>query len=384
MTPQKSSLLPFADIDSKMHKTPTYDPTYAMSFYRSQREREILYIAPLAEKGGKIQAEITERMRIVLIDWLVNISESHKFGLNTYCLAVHLVDFALALMPVTRNEFQLLGCTCMWLAAKLEEMCPPMAENLLYVSANCFDANALVQMEQRLIALLGYKPLIPTRNYFSMRFGRAAGLSDKEQALANYLVEVSLFDASLSHIVASKVAAAAVLLAMLIAAVHLPRNKGVVPSESLWSRSLEHYSEYFEEELVDLVLQLRALHFYFEESENHKNIIKKWEKPVYHRVAHVCALRLEDVNFASPAARCVSQAWREDDKVRAKAKEEGQKVKKREEATSDEADAPPRKRESGSLYFTPPHFIDDEDDDDEEIEEEEGEKEKDVGLKTSS
>jgi hypothetical protein len=217
-----------------------------------------------------------------------------------------------------------------------------------------------------------------------MRFGRAAGLSDKEQALVNYLVEVSLFDASLSHIVASKVAAAAVLLAMLIAAVHLPRNEGVVPSESLWSRSLEHYSEYIEEELVDLVLQLRALHFYFEESENHKNIIKKWEKPVYHRVAHVCALRLEDVNFASPAARCVSQAWREDDKVRAKAKEEGQKVKKREEATSDEADAPPRKRESGSLYFTPPHFIDDEDDDDEEIEEEEGEKEKDVGLKTSS
>jgi hypothetical protein len=368
MTPQKSSLLPFADIDSKTHKTPTYDPTYAMSFYRSQRERETLYLVSLAEDGGKIQTEITEKMRVILIDWLVSISESHKFGLNTYCLAVHLMDYALTLTPIKRSEFQLLGCTCMWLAAKLEEMCPPMAENLLFVSANCFDANALVQMEQKLIALLGYKPLIPTRNYFSTRFGRAAGLSDKEQALANYLVEVSLFDASLSSIVASKVAAAAVLLAMHIAAAHLPRSEAVVPPESLWSRSLEHYSGYHEEELVGLVLQLRALHFYFEENENHKKIIKKWEKPARHRVAYVFALRLEDLHFASSAARSVSLVWRENDEARTKAKEEAKQGMR--EATRDEMDAPPRKKDArhdhptSSLYFTPPHFDNVDDDDD--------------------
>jgi len=401
MTPQKSSLLPFADIDSKTHKTSTYDPTYAMSFYRSQRERETLYLASLADDGGKIQTEITEKMRVILIDWLVSISESHKFGLNTYCLAVHLMDYALTLMPIRRSEFQLLGCTCMWLAAKLEEMCPPMAENLLFVSANCFDANALVQMEQKLVTLLGYKPLIPTRNYFSTRFGRAAGLSDKEQALANYLVEVSLFDASLSSIVASKVAAAALLLAMHMAAAHLPRSEAVVPQESLWSRSLEHYSGYREEELVELVLQLRALHFYFEENENHKNIIKKWEKPARHRVAHVFALRLEDLHFASSAARSVSLVWRENDEARAKAKEE---AKQREETARDEMDAPPRKKDArhdhatGSLYFTPPHFDDVDDDDDGDGDgdgeedvvfkdsegEEIGEEEEKVGLKTLS
>jgi hypothetical protein len=114
------------DVDAKHHKSPIYDPTYAQSIFEWKRKSELLYITVFPNLAkGEIQQEITENMRIILLDWLTGISEEHHLSSNTYCLAVHLIDYALTLMPVKRSQFQLLGCTCIWLAAKLEEVCLP-------------------------------------------------------------------------------------------------------------------------------------------------------------------------------------------------------------------------------------------------------------------
>ena len=256
-------------------------------------------------------------MRVILLDWLVGISEEHHLASGTYALAVHLIDYALTLMPIKRSQFQLLGCACIWLAAKLEEVRPPMVENLLFVSDYCFDAETLIAMEQRLIKLLGFRPLIPTRHYFAGRFGRAAACSDKEQSLASYLSELSLYDAGLSKHAMSKVSAAALHLCLQMMR---PRVGGQV--EGLWSAGLVHYTSYREADLVDIVLQLRALHFRFEDGENHKNMIKKYEKPFYHRAAHVYALRLEDVCFSTAAAKAQFERWKAQEKRRSKEREE--------------------------------------------------------------
>lgn len=188
-----------------------------------------------------------------------------------------------------------------------------MLENLLFVSDYCFDAETLILMEQRIMKQLEYRPLIPTRHFFCSRFGRAAAFSDKEQALANYLTEVSLFDASLSQFVASKVAAAAVHLTLQMLR---PRVDGDVQESLLWTSTMEYYTEYKEIELVDVILQLRTLHFYFEDGDHHKNMIKRWEKPVHHRAAQIYALRLEDVCFSTPEARLKAAAWNEREKRR--------------------------------------------------------------------
>ena len=129
---QRNSAAPVAasvvspDMDDKHHKTVTYDPTYARSIYEWKRSGESDYITFFPNlASGEIQSEITENMRIILLDWLTGISEEHHLSSNTYCLAVQLIDFALTLLPVKRSQFQLLGCTCLWLAAKLEEVSFP-------------------------------------------------------------------------------------------------------------------------------------------------------------------------------------------------------------------------------------------------------------------
>ena len=203
----------------------------------------------------------------------------------------------------------------------IQQIRPPMVENLLFVSDYCFDADALINMEQRLMKALDFKPQIPTRHYFCMRFGRAAALSDKEQTLANYLVEMSLYDASFSAHAASKVSAAAVHLSMQM---QRPRVGGLVPADQLWAEgsAVQLCSGYSEEAVVPLVLQLRLLHFYFEDCEHHKNLLRKWEKPIHSRAAQIYALRTDDICFATVAGRAAAQAWKDEEQRREKEKAE--------------------------------------------------------------
>lgn len=61
-------------------------------------------------------------MRCILIDWLTEVSEEYRLNLATYFLAVKYMDIVLRSMPLTSNQFQLLGCVCILLASKLEEI----------------------------------------------------------------------------------------------------------------------------------------------------------------------------------------------------------------------------------------------------------------------
>lgn len=73
-------------------------------------------------------------------------------------------------MTIKKNQFQLVGCACLLIAAKIEEVLPPMVENLVYISDFCFDNDALISMESKIVKLLEYNLILPTRYYFGCRF----------------------------------------------------------------------------------------------------------------------------------------------------------------------------------------------------------------------
>ena len=67
------------------------------------------------------QPDVTPKMRMVLVDWMIDVCEDNKMGANTLYLAVHLLDQLLRGFPIKRIQFQLLGCTCLYIAAKYDE-----------------------------------------------------------------------------------------------------------------------------------------------------------------------------------------------------------------------------------------------------------------------
>ena len=67
------------------------------------------------------QPQVTQRMRAVLVDWLVEVQENFELNHETLYLAVQLVDAYLAVVPdVPRDNVQLVGAAALFLSSKFD------------------------------------------------------------------------------------------------------------------------------------------------------------------------------------------------------------------------------------------------------------------------
>lgn len=74
------------------------------------------------------------RMRAILLDWIMEVCEVYHLRRVTYYLGVDYFDRFLSIRPdVPKNQLQLVGVTCLFLAAKLEEIYPPRVTEFSYV-----------------------------------------------------------------------------------------------------------------------------------------------------------------------------------------------------------------------------------------------------------
>ena len=64
-----------------------------------------------------VQVEVTQQMRAILVDWMVEVSCEYNMSSQTLFLAVNYVDRLLEKIPFARSTLQLLGITCILLAA---------------------------------------------------------------------------------------------------------------------------------------------------------------------------------------------------------------------------------------------------------------------------
>lgn len=63
------------------------------------------------------QPDVTENMRAVLIDWLVEVTEEYNMQTETLYLAVNFIDRFLSYMSVVRAKLQLVGTAAMFIAS---------------------------------------------------------------------------------------------------------------------------------------------------------------------------------------------------------------------------------------------------------------------------
>lgn len=97
---------------------------------------------------------ITPHMRAVLIDWLIEVADEYHLQDQTLILAIMYLDGSLvAPVPVTKETLQLLGVTCMFLAAyatvvralrfprKHEEVFPPPLLEFAYITDGAYNAD---------------------------------------------------------------------------------------------------------------------------------------------------------------------------------------------------------------------------------------------------
>lgn len=174
------------------------------------------------------QADVNDRMRAILLDWLVEVHLKFKLLPETLHLTASLVDRYLEAAPVSRKNLQLVGVTAMLIASKYEEIWAPEVRDFVYISDRAYSRDQILAMEKAMLNTLGFRLTVPTAAAFAGRLlkaaemsgaggGRAAApdaASTKTLSLyASYLIELSLPDYTMLAHAPSTVAAASVYAA---------------------------------------------------------------------------------------------------------------------------------------------------------------------------
>ncbi|KAM8887974.1 G1/S-specific cyclin-E1 isoform 1-T2 [Synchiropus picturatus] len=88
------------------------------------------------------------KMRAILLDWLMEVSEVYKLHRETYHLAQDYFDrFMATQRNVAKSTLQLIGITCLFIAAKVEEMYPPKVHQFAYVTDEACTEDEILSME---------------------------------------------------------------------------------------------------------------------------------------------------------------------------------------------------------------------------------------------
>jgi hypothetical protein len=99
----------------------------------------------------RTQAEINEKMRSILIDWLVEVHLKFKLMPETLYLTVNLIDRYLAKRNVTRKRLQLVGVTAMLIASKYEEIWAPEVRDFVYISDKAYSREDILKCEKTML-----------------------------------------------------------------------------------------------------------------------------------------------------------------------------------------------------------------------------------------
>ena len=217
------------------------------------------------------QKYINERMRSILVDWLVQLHLKFKLVPETLYLAVNLIDRYLERSQVTRPKLQLVGVAALLIASKYEEIHPPDIGDMVYFCASAYDKKQIVQMEESILKTLEYRITIPSAHAFLMRYLKAAHADRKIVQLSCYILDGTLQSYNLLQYLPSQIAAAAILIARKCA------------GRNTWSPTLLEYSSYYEEDIMNVAKSV--LSEKTSASQVLRSVNKKYSSPRYGSVA---------------------------------------------------------------------------------------------------
>ncbi|VAI81727.1 unnamed protein product [Triticum turgidum subsp. durum] len=195
------------------------------SFYR--RTEELSCVSPTYMAH---QSDINEKMRGILIDWLIEVHYKLELLGETLFLTVNIIDRYLARENVARKKLQLVGVTAMLLACKYEEVSVPVVEDLILICDRAYSREDILDMERMIVDRLEFNMSVPTPYCFMRRFLKAAGSDKKLELLSFFLIELSLVDYKMLNGCMS------------------------------WNKCCELHTKYSEEQLMDCSTMMVELH----------------------------------------------------------------------------------------------------------------------------
>ncbi|XP_058252266.1 cyclin-A2 isoform X1 [Hemibagrus wyckioides] len=246
-------------------------PDYAAEIHTHLREMEV----KCRPKAGYMrkQPDITNSMRAILVDWLVEVGEEYKLQNETLYLAVNYIDRFLSSMSVLRGKLQLVGTAAMLLASKFEEIYPPEVAEFVYITDDTYTKKQVLRMEHLVLKVLSFDLAAPTIVQFLTQYFLRQRVCNKVESLSMFLGELSLVDADpFLKYLPSQIAAAAFILA----------NYTIAGTS--WSKAMAEATGYT---LEDLMPCIRDLHQTYLGAAQHaqQSVREKYKGSKYQEVS---------------------------------------------------------------------------------------------------
>ena len=244
---------------------------------------------------GRLQPDIDAHRRHVLVDWLVEVHWKFKLYPETLFLTVNLLDRFLSVKPnLVRNQLQLVGVTCLLIAAKYEDIYAPEIKDIVHICDKTYKKEEILSMEVLILNTLNFRITSPSALLFLLRMAKIARCDERQFYLAQYCLELAMADYHLwtTHS-ASQLAAATLFL-----------SSKLLRKSPAWAPALQEMSGYTESQLKsiakEICITLQATNeaaTTTEESSGTRsssstNIVnatraikKKFSQPKYHSVA---------------------------------------------------------------------------------------------------
>ena len=126
------------------------------------------------------QTEINSKMRIILIDWLVEVHYKLKFNEETFYTAIYIIDAYLSKKFIQRLNYQLLGITSLFIASKLHEIFGGKIQDYSLFTDKTYNVEQILKMELDICQILNFNFLIPTPISFYQIIAKKEGLEKDE------------------------------------------------------------------------------------------------------------------------------------------------------------------------------------------------------------
>merc|ERR1712002_695668 len=190
------------------------------------------------------ETNLRPKMRSILVDWLIQVHHRFQLLQETLYVAISILDRYLQVESVKKEDLQLVGVTSLHIASKYEEMYAPELNDYIYISDDSFSRQQIIQMEIKILNVIGFALGRPIPLVFLRRYSKAGNVEPMHHFMAKYLLELALVDYDMCHVPPSKVAAAALYLSMQII------------KKIEWTETCEHYSRYSAAALNPVVCHL--------------------------------------------------------------------------------------------------------------------------------
>lgn len=208
-----------------------------------------------------VQKGLSDTMRYILIDWLVEVATMKDFTSLCLHLTVECIDRYLRRRPVPRHRLQLLGIACMVICTRFISEEILTIREAVWLTDNTYKYEDLVRMMGEVVAALEGKIRVPTVVDYKDVLLALVPMAPRTQRLCSFLCELTLLYTSLDAHSPAHLASAALLLARLMHGHTQP-----------WTSQLWDLTGFSCEDLTACVLSLHQKCFHDDAPKDHRQV----------------------------------------------------------------------------------------------------------------